>query len=229
MVLKVNPIVLVATFVTYVARLHADNSLFTPQTLEDICKQYAFNASYLRHDSTVAQTLLQSWHSQTERNPVAASVHAQYNRTFHLLIQCGLVDLQHNCPLVDAVHYRNSEAVKAIISAVRAAVLHHDAPVSGFSPTALAYCLTERDMFGQTVLHVAAKSKASGFARLFVRLRQMVAKNLTTVPGAVAVVRPTLELLKLRMLDISEPITFESLNTATQARGGICDAPVFTR
>jgi hypothetical protein len=119
--------------------------------------------------------------------------------------RAGLVDLGVLCPIVDAVHYRNSFALHLLLSwalpATAAASLgpvevqglgvealgggpQGDSGSSGGggasrqpagSLAALQACFTEQDRYGQTLLHVAIKSKAAGFARLFVRLRRLVA------------------------------------------------------
>lgn len=58
------------------------------------------------------------------------------------------------CPLRDAVHYRAIAPIRSLTKAMPDAALRE--------------CLGEQDYYGRTPLHVAARSKATGFARLFV-------------------------------------------------------------
>ena len=57
------------------------------------------------------------------------------------------------CALSWAVHFRNLPALRALLQAGDSAAVRR--------------CLSQRDAFNQTVLHVAATSKAAGLARLF--------------------------------------------------------------
>ena len=64
-------------------------------------------------------------------------------------------DASLGCPIVDALHYRNLQAAEIILHSM--------------SSAQAAFCLTIADAYGQTALHVVAKSKASGFASFFLR------------------------------------------------------------
>lgn len=61
-----------------------------------------------------------------------------------------------NCPSYYAVQYRNLPVLKMLGSARHAATLRT--------------CMEEVDAFNETMLHIAARSKAAGFARVFVAL-----------------------------------------------------------
>ena len=71
------------------------------------------------------------------------------------LLKSKFVDASLYCPLVDVVHYR--------LATARSALLIHLLN----TPKQLRKCLTELDTNGENVLHIASKSKASGFARYF--------------------------------------------------------------
>ena len=62
----------------------------------------------------------------------------------------------HGCPVYYTLHYKNVKALELLL----------DASTDGES----VKCLTTIDAVGLTALHVAAKSKASGFARFYSRL-----------------------------------------------------------
>lgn len=76
-----------------------------------------------------------------------------YTKFLKKILRKRYVDPSMYCPLVDAVHYRLSSTVKILINALNI--------------TQLQACLAEPNIFGEHVLHVASKSKASGFARHF--------------------------------------------------------------
>ena len=61
------------------------------------------------------------------------------------------------CPIYYAVHYRNMLAIESLIRHTK-------------SKRKLLRCLLQADTHGSTALHVASRSKASGFARFFTRL-----------------------------------------------------------
>ena len=186
------------------------------QDLDVILAQYALNASYEGARGTIVQATLKAWHMATERNPLQSSVHVQYRAVLQSLMKHSVVDLRVVCPLVDAIHFRISDAVTMFVDAA----LDRQSTHVGLSPAALADCLMEQDIFGETVLHVAAKAKASGFARLFLRLRQLNKRRSadSSDPDPAQAIAPTLELLKLKMIDFMQPITFNTLNDATTVR-----------
>ena len=64
------------------------------------------------------------------------------------------------CPLVDAVHYR--------LIAAQSSLIRHTRNQRG-----LKRCLSELDTNGENVLHIASKSKASGFARYFLAAHEL--------------------------------------------------------
>ena len=64
------------------------------------------------------------------------------------------------CPIVDAIHYRNTLALGVL--AKRA------------EPAGLAGCLAEADIDGNNVLHVVSHGMASGFGRHFVRTASLL-------------------------------------------------------
>ncbi len=87
------------------------------------------------------------------------------------------------CPLVDAVHYRNSFALHELLSAALPGVALPPADVFGLadadlgmpapanaarplaSVAAVQACLLEQDYYGQTLLHAAVHSKSAGCGR----------------------------------------------------------------
>jgi ankyrin repeat protein len=103
---------------------------------------------------TAVNIALAGWHGAVGEG--AAKRYDGYGRTVELLIENG-ADLALMCPLVDAVHYRNQRAFDLIVAASSAATLRA--------------CLSEADAFGDTVLHLVAKSPAAGIARLFASKR----------------------------------------------------------
>ena len=87
---------------------------------------------------------------------------------------------------MDAIHYRNFDAVRAIVNA---------SPVS-----VLKECLNERNVDGDTVLHVVSDSMASGFGRYMVNMN-VRAKGKPILKGRLA-----LDLLKIKHTqDYSHP------------------------
>jgi hypothetical protein len=181
--------------------------------------------------------LLQNWHSSLENAPLHSErLNRAYNATLRELLRAGLLDLRVACPFVDAIHYRNSAAVSVLVNAAlgvsvpdllagsmqstSTASSHVGRP--GLDAAALARCLQERDAYGQTVLHAASKSKASGFARLFVRQRR--ASMQSHDEPAANPMASTLRLLKMDAIDIARPITFTTLNAATHVRRRRCCA-----
>ena len=62
----------------------------------------------------------------------------------------------YGCPIYYALHYRNFKALSLLLNS------------SGIDES--LYCLSMTDSLGLTALHVAAKCKASGFARFYSRL-----------------------------------------------------------
>ena len=62
----------------------------------------------------------------------------------------------HGCPIYYALHYKNMKALELLLDA-------------GADSDSLV-CLSALDSQGLTALHVSAKSKAAGFARVYSRL-----------------------------------------------------------
>ena len=136
------------------------------------------------------------------RTPQVACLHGRCACAWLLQIRAKLVDLTTLCPIVDAVHYRNSFALHHLLAGAlppTAALGLPPLEVLGLSSSgsgggdsvvapddtladvsSLQDCFMEQDRYGQTLLHVAVKSKAAGFARLFVRLRRLVADGKRT-------------------------------------------------
>ena len=54
------------------------------------------------------------------------------------------------CPVVDAAHYRLMRSMRLLLARL--------------APSSLRACLTERNTYGQTILHVASQAKAAGVA-----------------------------------------------------------------
>lgn len=111
---------------------------------------------------------------------------------------------------------------------------HYDrlpAGYPGLDAASLRDCLLEQDIFGQNVLHITAKSKAAGIARLFIRQRRSSMSNGTSrdsvllwrcvsyvgCASAVAV-KNTLRLLRLGSMEDDGPLQFTALNHATDVR-----------
>lgn len=81
----------------------------------------------------------------------------------------------YGCPIYFALHYRNMKALSIILDSTNKAES--------------LYCLTQLDSLGLTAIHAAAKSKSSGFARLYSRLfddRGLVKKPHKTVSSLLA-------------------------------------------
>ena len=76
---------------------------------------------------------------------------ARRQRILKALTRAGEPAISRWCPLVDAVHFRLLDSMRLLISSLSTHVLRE--------------CLTERDVYGQTVLHATAAAKAPGIAR----------------------------------------------------------------
>ncbi len=88
-------------------------------------------------------------------------------------------------------------------------------PVRQRGLAAVQACFEEQDRYGQTLLHAAVKSKAAGFARLFVRLQQLSLQQHQRV-GAMA---HTLSLLKIQPAGVTPGAPgYGELNAATLVR-----------
>jgi hypothetical protein len=95
-------------------------------------------------------------------------------------------DLSLWCPLVDALHLRNTVAVKLLAKRMNKAALRE--------------CLWEINVDGDTVLHFLARSKANGFGRFFIR---HIVSRKTDMPQLPA-------LLKLLQVDSSATTAMQS-------------------
>ena len=73
------------------------------------------------------------------------------------------IDASEYCPIVDAIHYRFHTSVNILLAAM--------------SSEQISDCLQERDINGDTVLHVVSKSKAAGFARHLLTHRRDSSRN----------------------------------------------------
>ena len=85
----------------------------------------------------------------------ATAISSAYLTVIQTLIADRRTDLTLWCPIVDAIHLRNRPAVLAL---ARGSTAHE-----------LRSCLGEINIDGDTLLHVMARSKSSGFGRFFVR------------------------------------------------------------
>jgi ankyrin repeat protein len=98
---------------------------------------------------TVLHRLLQYKFNMITRGNPSGKMFKQYRTTLKRVTK--LVDPSLFCPLVDAVHYRLSTSLNILVEAMTAEQIRQ--------------CFSELDVNGDHVLHIAAKSKASGFAR----------------------------------------------------------------
>ena len=112
------------------------------------------NLSHTVGGEGVLVAAVTGWHTDVERYPHPPS--GDHSSVLRLLLDAG-ADASVGCPLMDAVAQRNTPATLALLAAM--------------TPIGAAYCLTAYDTSGQGVFHAAAKSTASGFARLLFRLR----------------------------------------------------------
>lgn len=83
----------------------------------------------------------------------------EHEQCIEVLAKAFPASLSVFCPLVDAVHHRNTVAVATLVT-------HSTADV-------LAACLEEKNVDGDTVLHVASDSMASGFGRHYIHQRRL--------------------------------------------------------
>ena len=63
-----------------------------------------------------------------------------------------------SCSIILAIHYRLHPFVEKMI---------HDI----MTPNMIRNCFQELDIYGEHILHIVSKSKASGFARYFIRTK----------------------------------------------------------
>ena len=148
----------------------------------------SFDVNAMLGESTAMNFALAGWHNAAGSG--ASERYDGYSRVVSLLVAAG-ADLTTMCPLVDAVHYRNAQAFEILANAS--------------SADALRTCLRERDVYGETVLHLAAKSPAAGLARLFASERIALESPLDVLESSPDARRrgadasePTLALLQLR-------------------------------
>jgi hypothetical protein len=83
------------------------------------------------------------------------TLRGEHEKCIEVLARAFPAGLGIMCPLVDAVHHRNTVAVAIIVEYASSRVL--------------AECLEEKNIDGDTVLHVASDSMASGFGRHFIQ------------------------------------------------------------
>lgn len=113
----------------------------------------------------VVSLALQGWQSATERFPGRGWNSTAHSDMVTMLVESGLGDVRGSvlagsgCPVVEAVHFRLLRAAQQIARAMG-------------DPEHLKRCLVPENVWGQTVLHAAATSHASGLTRLLLRLPQ---------------------------------------------------------
>jgi hypothetical protein len=105
-----------------------------------------------KHQRTVMHVALASLHNILSMGSSFPNI-SEYKDVVKVL--SVHVDLSRWCPVVDAVHYRLVEQLDLLLSAM--------------TVEAQSICLSELDSNSEHVLHVSVKSKASGFARYFLR------------------------------------------------------------
>jgi ankyrin repeat protein len=93
--------------------------------------------------------------SSSSASLLSPSSSSSHNQVIELLLRTNAPRITKDvlCPLHFAVSYRNSHAVELLLAKTDS---NH-------------YCLHQRDIYNQTVLHVATRSKASGLARFFLK------------------------------------------------------------
>lgn len=111
-----------------------------------------------RHQQTILHVVVQAQFAAIN-NGADPRIVATYDEMLDVLLKHPHVNARLYCPLVDAVHYR--------LVVARTMLIAHLQKTGG-----LKACLTEIDTNGEHVLHVASKSKASGFARYFLAARR---------------------------------------------------------
>ena len=113
------------------------------------------------HDQqkTLLHAILQSQFYAINKGAANAVVRG-YDHVLNLLLRHPSMNASLYCPLVDAVHYR--------LIAAQSSLIRHTRNQRG-----LKRCLSELDTNGENVLHIASKSKASGFARYFLAAHEL--------------------------------------------------------
>lgn len=119
------------------------------------------------------------------------------------------------CPIVYATHFRNIQVCTTVdgcrclyhtpvTAVVPSRVQAMELLLHAMSAAEVRHCLTLPDAYAQTVLHVATKSKAAGFAGFFARRRRQAAAAASPSPDAalpfLALQQPTAEQLSYRAL-----------------------------
>jgi len=138
-----------------------------------------------------------------------------YLKIVRVLAKHPRFDAGRGCPIVLALHTRNLAAAKAILRYM--------------SPEDVGLCLTIPDAYGQTALHVVAKSSAAGFANFFLRWfswHPMGANATGCEEGADAPQREPRILRQLGLsacpftdpLDTPTSLSFRSLNAAVDGK-----------
>jgi hypothetical protein len=85
----------------------------------------------------------------------SGSMKGNHERCINMLASDPRTNLTLWCPIVDALHLRNTIAIKSL--------------AKHMSDEELRECLWEINIDGDTVLHFLARSKANGFGRFFIR------------------------------------------------------------
>ena len=91
------------------------------------------------------------------------SLKGNHEEVVELLASHPLFDGEVGNPIYYAVHFRNTVALASLLKHTK--------------KDALAVCLEEVDAHNETVLHVSARSKSSGFTRLFVTTEAAAQKS----------------------------------------------------
>jgi len=111
--------------------------------------------------STIIHHILRTQFNKFNANQITTQDFELYKTTLKQLTKH--IDSSIYCPIVDAVHYRFKSTVKILLASM--------------SRSKTIECLQERDINGDNVLHVASKSKASGFARQLLTKRRNNHRN----------------------------------------------------
>ena len=107
----------------------------------------------------------------------STSLPGRHEEVVSFLIHTAGVGADQGCPLYYALHYRNMKVLETLLGNADMERYHADMsdPVTchdlSFPLARSLPCLTSLDSTGRTALHAAVRSKASGFARFFSKLR----------------------------------------------------------
>ena len=161
------------------ARERVANKLFRAAHLGDVAAIRAMfysksdapfiNLSHTMRNEGVLVQVMTGWHLSTESYPQPRPANMSHADVLAFLLAKG-ADASISCPILDAVVQRNAPAARVLLGAM--------------TPKGITYCLTAFDSTGQGAFHAAARSPASGFARLLFRLRAGEAAEAATAPSS---------------------------------------------